>query len=124
MKEEGCIAQPVTSLAQRHEDDPYPAVSSFILAIIRNKQLNNELSVYPVGQRYVSEGRAFGPYLTSTACNVELFLPKFKEDIKNNRCRVCRSPITVTEDPMDFTRFIDHLEQLREQLLSRIEQNG
>ena len=59
--------------------NPYPAVSSYILAINRKKQLNNELSVYHIGQRYISEGRAFGLYLTSTECNVKSFHPSSKK---------------------------------------------
>ena len=45
----------------------------------------HELSVYHVGQRYVPEGRAFGLYLTSPPCNVELFPPKYEEDVKSGR---------------------------------------
>ena len=112
MREDGWIAQPVTAIEQRHEFDPYPAVSSYILAVNRKKLLNNELSVYHVGQRYVAGGRAFGLYLTSPPCNVELFPPKFEEDVKSGRSRVCLSPLPVNEDPMEFVWFIDHLEQL------------
>jgi len=124
MREDAWIAQPVTAIEQRLQPDPYPAVSSYILSVNRKKELNNELSVYHVGQRYVEEGRAFGLYLTSPPCNVELFPPKFEEDIKTGRCRVCLTPLPVSEDPMEFVRFIDHLEQLGERLRAHIEKNG